>query len=212
MVVQTEKPTRFPLYLLMPQWASGATVRFRKRTFTAQAGKYLLLDETWESGDSIVIHLPMMPRTKLWDQMKSCVSVEYGPLTFSLLIPESYRKVDGKSNSAGDSGWQPAADTSAWPTYEILPNGPWNYGLVQKPAFQVIHKAWPSNNYPFTLDSAPLEIRTRGRQIPSWTLDQNGLCAILPKSPVAVTTPLQELTLVPMGAARLRISSFPTVK
>ena len=157
------------------------------------------------------IHLPMRPRVHVWDQMKDAVSVNYGPLTFSLKIGEDYIKVDGTKSAQEDSAWQPGVDQSKWPTFEILPKSPWNFGLVERPRFKVIRRPWPANGYPFTLDTTPIELVTTGKSIPNWKIDENGLVAILPKSPVKVTTSAQSLTLVPMGAARLRISAFPTV-
>ncbi|HPZ87574.1 MAG TPA: hypothetical protein PLQ32_05700 [Flavihumibacter sp.] len=50
-----------------------------------------------------------------------------------------------------------------------------------------------------------------GKAIPSWQLDEYKLCAVLPQSPVSTNEPVTELTLVPMGGARLRISAFPVV-
>jgi hypothetical protein len=43
-------------------------------------------------------------------------------------------------------------------------------------------------------------------------LDKYGLCDVLPQSPVHVSTAEQQVELIPMGAARLRITSFPVVK
>jgi len=54
-------------------------------------------------------------------------------------------------------------------------------------------------------------LKARGRQIPSWKVDQYGLCGVLPQSPVHADAPVKELTLVPMGGARLRISALPVV-
>jgi len=51
----------------------------------------------------------------------------------------------------------------------------------------------------------------RARRIPGWQLDKNGLIRTLRASPVRSTEPLETISLVPMGAARLRISSFPTI-
>ncbi|HWD41719.1 MAG TPA: beta-L-arabinofuranosidase domain-containing protein [Fimbriimonas sp.] len=212
MVVKTHKPTDFPLYVLIPDWAKGATVEVPGDRIDAEPSKYVLVHRTWSDGDMISIHLPMHPSVHTWDQMKNSVSVNYGPLTFSLKIDEEFNRVDGLKTTQGDAGWQPGADPSKWPTYEILPKSPWNFGLVQKPSFKVIKRSWPTDDNPFTLHGAPLEIVTEGKEIPSWQLDQNELVAILPKSPVAVSTPMQSLTLIPMGAARLRISAFPTVR
>ena len=55
------------------------------------------------------------------------------------------------------------------------------------------------------------EIIAKGKQIPEWTLDRFGLCAVLQPSPARSDQPVENVTLIPMGAARLRISAFPTV-
>jgi hypothetical protein len=212
LTVGSSKDSRFPLYLRIPSWANGARAVVDGRQIKAEPGKYLCLSGTWKDGDTVELELPMTPRVKVWDQMKHSASVEYGPLTFSLKIGEEFRKVDTKKTAIGDSGWQPTANPEEWPTYEILPTTPWNYGLVAKPSFKVIHKEWPADDFPFTAASVPLEIETEGKKIPTWTLDENGLVSILPKSPVTTPAPEEKITLIPMGAARLRISAFPVVR
>lgn len=212
MRVATAKPSTFPLYLLIPEWAEGATVKVGRETVSAPAGKYVVLSRTWYDGDAVTIRLPMKPRVRTWTKMKDSVSVDYGPLTFSLKIEEGYRKVDGTKTAQGDAGWQPGVDQSKWPTYEILPKTPWNYGLAEQAKFRVVKRAWPASGYPFTLADAPLEIVTTGKRLPAWGLDDSGLAAVLPLSPVAADGKTERITLVPMGAARLRIASFPVAK
>ena len=212
MTVTPKKTVRFPLYVLIPEWAEGATVTVDGKPQKGTPGKYLRLEKTWKAGDKVVVKTPMSPTVKVWDQMKDSASVNYGPLTFSLKIDEKYNVIDGTKATQGDSGWQPGVDQSKWPTREILPASDWNFGLVQKPTFKVVKKAWPADGYPFTHEGTPIEIVTQGKQIPSWTLDRNGLVAILPQSPVTTSTSVTPITLVPMGASRLRISSFPVVK
>ena len=58
----------------------------------------------------------------------------------------------------------------------------------------------------------PIELNAKGKIIPQWTIDQYGLVDTLPPSPVAVNTKAETIELIPMGAARLRISAFPVVK
>ncbi len=212
LTVHTARAVNFPLYLLIPQWAKSATVMVEGQTYATEPGKYLAVSRTWRAGESLTLHLPMKPTIKTWDKMKDSVSVDYGPLTFSLKIGEQYQQVDGKTNAMNDSGWQPGADASAWPTYEILPKTSWNYGLLAHPSFQVVKRTWPADNYPFTLDNVPIELHTKGKQIPSWTLDENELVGVLPQSPVSVEGKDVSITLVPMGAARLRISAFPVIR
>jgi hypothetical protein len=55
-------------------------------------------------------------------------------------------------------------------------------------------------------------IKAKGRALPGWTVDQHGLAGAVPQSPVESGEPLTDLTLVPMGGARLRISAFPVMK
>ncbi len=209
--VQTPSEVEFPLYILIPEWAKGATVKVGSDTFKGEAGKYVRLQRSWKSGDKVLIKTPMKTSVHVWDQMQNSVSVNYGPLTFSLKIQERFVKADATVTTQWDSGWQPGADASKWPAYEILPTTPWNYGLPQKATFKINRRAWPTNDIPFTLEGTPLEITTTGRRIPSWGIDEFGLVGILPKSPVIVDTESENITLVPMGAARLRISSFPQV-
>ena len=154
----------------------------------------------------------MQIHVRTWEQNKNSVSVNYGPLSFSLKIKEDYLKVDSKANAIGDSKWQAGADQTKWPAFEILPGSAWNFGLEKGEKFEVVRRAWPADDFPWTQEAAPVEIRTKGRQIPQWTVDQHGLCGVLPQSPVLVNTPDQPLELIPMGAARLRISSFPVVE
>jgi hypothetical protein len=51
----------------------------------------------------------------------------------------------------------------------------------------------------------------KAQKIAQWTLDRYNLCAPLQASPAFTTEPIETVELVPMGAARLRISAFPTV-
>ena len=125
--------------------------------------------------------------------------------------------MDSKKSAIGDSKWQANADQKQWPSYEIYPASMWNYGLVlnDQPIdtqFEIVKKPWPADNFPFTLNAVPIELKTKGKIIPEWILDKNGLCDTLPQSPVFVTTNEQFIELIPMGAARLRIAAFPVVK
>ena len=48
--------------------------------------------------------------------------------------------------------------------------------------------------------------------MPSWTIDETGLCGVLPDETAVKAKEVENITLVPMGAARLRISAFPVVR
>ena len=209
----------FPLYLRIPGWAAGATVSVNgeAQAVNAAGDDYIRIERTWRTGDVVELTLPMKVSVQTWEKNKNSVSVNYGPLTFSLKIAESYHLVDSRQATMWDSKWQAGADPSKWPAYEIFPASLWNYGLVLDKRsvgdqFEVVRRPMPASGYPFSADSVPLLIRTKGKVIPEWMVDKYGLCGVLPQSPVKESTPVREIELIPMGAARLRISAFPVVE
>jgi hypothetical protein len=217
--INSGKPVVFPLYLRIPAWCKKATIKVNGNPVHVNAapGGYVKLTNQWKKGDRITLQLPMEVSVRRWAKNKNSVSVNYGPLTFSLKITEKYVQKDSRETAIGDSRWQKTADPQKWPSFEIYPAADWNYGLLlneQRPekSFTVIKKNWPKDDNPFTNAGAPIELSVTGKQIPQWTIDQHGLCGILPQSPVTVVQPVTHLTLVPMGGARLRISAFPVVK
>lgn len=216
--IHTDESARFPLYLRIPGWCEKASlaVNGKEQKINSQPDTYLRLENNWKDGDVVTLHLPMEIKVKQWKENKNSVSVDYGPLTFSLKIKERFEKMDPTKTAVHDARWTADADTAAWPAVAIYPESSWNYGLVlanpvASENFKMVKKAWPADNFPFTPASAPIELIAIGRQIPSWTIDSNGLCGIVPQSPVNVTTQKTEIALVPMGATRLRIASFPVV-
>ena len=207
----------FPLYLRIPTWTKNAEVYVNgeKQTVAPVSGKYYCISREWKKGDSVSLRVPMSLSMRRWQVNKNSVSVDYGPLTLSLKIKERYVKRDSKETAIHDSQWQKNADASQWPTTEIYADNPWNYALYLNPAnalgdIEVVKKPWPADNFPFTLESVPLEFKAKGRQVPSWTLDVTKLCGVLPDECAPKAATLDDITLVPMGAARLRISAFPT--
>ncbi|MBS1575440.1 MAG: glycoside hydrolase family 127 protein, partial [Bacteroidetes bacterium] len=217
--VNTTGTAEFPLYLRIPGWCNNASASVNgiKQDVKPGGGSYLCINNKWKQGDIIVLSLPMQIEVKEWVKNKNSVSVNYGPLTLSLKIKEAYKKMDSKETAIYDSKWRPDADQSNWPSYEIYPAGLWNYGLALtnnslEDQFTIVKKDWPLTNYPFTLEAVPITVKAKGKLIPWWTLDKYGLCDVLPQSPVSTVTKEEEIELVPMGAARLRISSFPVVK
>jgi len=216
--LHTPKAVRFPLYLRIPSWchSSAISVNNIKSAVAPEAGKYLRLERKWKDGDSVGLELPMKVSLQQWTTQHDSRSVNYGPLTMSLRIDERYVQQESTRTAIGDSGWQPSADPSKWPSFEIDPASAWNYGLVlpnQAPEdLFVVHRlAWPADDFPFTPQSAPLQITAKAKRITDWSLDRYGLCAPLPESPAKSDQPVESIRLIPMGAARLRISVFPIV-
>ncbi len=210
---------RFPLYLRVPAWCNNASVKINGKLQETAPGNscYIRIENTWNEADVVELILPMQLRKQVWEKNKNSVTISYGALSFSLKIDEYYKKADSKTSAVWDSKWQANADQRLWPAYEIYPATLWNYGLVLTEApletqFEVIKKPWPQNDFPFTQADVPLALKATGKLIPEWIIDKFGLCDTLPQSPVKVNTEKTPVVLIPMGAARLRISSFPVVE
>ena len=203
----------FPLYLRIPTWTKGAHVTVNGKTIDCQVHSGLLqIQNEWKNGDEVKLYLPMRLTKRVWALNKNSVSINYGPITMSLLIKERYEKKDSRETAIGDSHWQEGADASKWPTFEIYADSPWNYALVDNLHSMKVEKhPWPENNYPFNHENAPLRIKARGALVERWGQDATGLCQILPDAS-AKRGKVEEITLIPMGAARLRISAFPPIK
>ena len=76
---------------------------------------------------------------------------------------------------------------------------------------QVEFKPWPANNYPWSHEGTPISVKAIGAPVEGWGMDATGLCQVLPDID-AERGKLRRLILIPMGAARLRISAFPPLR
>lgn len=195
--VKPDKTVAFPFSIRIPYWCTSATASLNGKPLQADMSKggFLTIDRTWVSGDVVVLTLPMRVRIQEWAERNDAVSVWRGPLAYSLKIKEEMKK-HGR--------------TPEWPSWEIWPGSAWNYGLTPDPKVTVGPKgAMPAQ--PWDAEKVPVSLKVSGRKIPEWALDMYGLVAPLQASPAQSNEPIEELTLIPMGAARLRMTMFPTV-
>ncbi len=217
--LSTEQPAIFPFYLRLPSWCDHPVVKVNDRIIKTKMipGNYLCIHREWKDGDKITLQIPMSFSVRKWPTNKNSASVNYGPLTLSLLIEEDYKEVNSIETAIWDSKWQKGVDVKAWPTYEIYPGSHWNYALKLDKTdleanFEVLKGEWPADNFPFDARNVPFTFKAKGRRIPSWGIDKYGLCSVLPEENAQKSDILEDITLIPMGAARLRISAFPVVK
>ena len=216
--IAAENDVEFPLYLRIPEWAKGVgvAVNGENQAIEAAEGKYVRLNRTWKNGDKVELTMPMTAEVETWQQNKGSVSVNYGPLTLSLKIDEIYEQHDSRDKefNQDDSHWQEGVDASLWPCYVLKPNSDWNYAMTldkdnMPKGFSVKKKEWPADNFPFTLESVPFEFTATGVKVPTWGYDETGMTDLLPTKYAPRSQEETSITLVPMGAARLRIAAFP---
>jgi hypothetical protein len=201
--ITTPKPVRFPLYLRRPGWCNAPEISLGGSPVNIGAApfNYVRINREWRNGDFLTLRLPMQVAVRKWEKNHGAVSVNYGPLSFSLKIAEDWKRYGGTAN---------------WPESEVFAATPWNYGLVLDDAggiknLTVIHKTRAATDNPFTKDGTWIELRALGARIPNWEMDRNGLAGKLQDSPVKNAEGPEVVELIPLGAARLRISMFPVI-
>ncbi|MFG1625672.1 beta-L-arabinofuranosidase domain-containing protein [Kribbella sp. NPDC049227] len=142
------------------------------------------------------------------------ITLERGPLVFSLPIGEDWRQIGGEEPHA---------------TWEIHPTTAWNYAIDPEHT-HLFRKPISSN--PFSPTTAPLHLQVQAHQIP-WPLEHGAAAAPPPthtrhQTAQAETTPdpvtpgsaglrssvgleVEELTFIPYGCTTLRVTELPAV-
>ncbi|QKZ11909.1 beta-L-arabinofuranosidase domain-containing protein [Spirosoma sp. KUDC1026] len=202
------KAATFPFHLRIPTWCKKGTIKINGTVWKESEGNQIVaINRTWKSGDVVELTLPMHIFTNTW--FENSKSVERGPLTYALKIGE---KVEAVKNDKDPVAYGASYD-------EIRPTTPWNYGLIetkddQLQAQYVVEKKGAISSFPWNPEGAPLQIRTKGRRIPSWQL-YNDMTGTVPYSFIyglETAKEDEELILIPYGCTNLRISQFPQVR
>ncbi|MFJ4923812.1 RICIN domain-containing protein [Streptomyces sp. NPDC088725] len=198
LTISTPKSVRFPLYLRIPGWCADPEILVGGQRLNAPAGPaFAKADRVWNDGDQVTLRLPQRTTVRTWDDNHGAVSVTHGPLTYSLRVGERYERYAG---------------TDTFPEQAVHATGPWNYGLAPDPlpGLRFSADGGPLSGDPFTAGGTPVRITAPARRIAEWVADDQQVVAPLQDSPALSTAAEEQVTLIPMGAARLRITTFPT--
>jgi len=192
LALEMKSAVKFPLMLRVPAWATAASVVVNGKPAGNAANHWIRIDRTWKNGDVVKLTLPMKIERKPWARNGNSVSIYRGPLAYSLKIGER---------------WQRYGTNEKWPAFEVFPETPWNYALIDS---NMRFEKGRVAAQPFTPDKAPVRILAKARRLPEWKMAANGLIEEVPHSPVATAELVEDIVLIPMGCARLRVSAFPS--
>jgi hypothetical protein len=148
----------------------------------------------WKGDTKLKLTLPMS--VKVQRGYHDSIAVERGPLVYALKMDAEWKLLKGK---------EPFAD------WEVYPKSPWNYGLqvdLEHPEKSIQFTKNAVGDNPYSPEGAPMIAKAKGRRIPDWKLEKNA-AGPLPTSPVKSTGELEELTLIPYGCTKLRVTEFP---
>jgi DUF1680 family protein len=196
--VTSDSAVSFPLQLRIPAWAGGATIQISGGTSASlEAGKFHTVEREWSGTTELTLTLPMALATE--HRFNNAITITRGPLVFSLKVGESWQHHRGEKPQA---------------TWQVFPTSHWNYALQideehLERSVSVEEREVGEN--PFSPEGAPVIVRVKGRMLPEWTFEKNA-AAPPPPSPVTSEQSLEELVLIPYGAAKLRITEFPTLE
>ena len=125
--------------------------------------------------------------------------MEAGPLLYSFPIRERWEedRTDYPSMRGKHS------ENPSFRSWNITPNGPWNFALAGTPAYGTL--ADRGLDQPFRTVTVP------ARRI-DWALEEGRYTPDLPVSPKPVTEKPEMLTLIPYGLTQLRLTVFPELR
>jgi hypothetical protein len=201
--VTVPQALEFPLYLRVPDWCRGATLKMPDgKVQNLDRGAFNRISYKWSGSQALTLHLPMGFQVR--KGYNDSISVEHGPLVYALGLKEDWRI------------FKPVIPIP--PGYKhnyhlVVPESPFAFALVMDPGNAEKYLKFEPGTLkgnPFTPEGVTSRVLVRGKVI-DWGFAMGALLPP-PQSPVTSTYPPVAMELVPYGSARLRVTAFPWTK
>jgi len=200
LALSTAESVAFPLKLRIPAWCLVPEVKVNGVLQTGVvSGDFYTINRIWNDNDTVLLNLPM--KIQINDEVNNSVSVQRGPLVYSLKMQEKW-------TARTDYG-------NGFKEYEVTPLSSWNYALVldknsPESFIQVNKAAMPEN--PFVQSTTPITLTVAAKKVPSWGYTYNTKFACDPPfGPVETSEVTENVILVPFGSENIRVTCMPVV-
>ena len=200
--VTIARATPFPVQLRIPAWCAKPVVKVNGQVQQGVTpGSYYTINRAWKNKDQIVLDLPMTITTSTW--VNHSVGIERGPLVFTLKMNEQWKVKKEHTFNGTD-----------FSEYEVFPANDWNYGLsidTQAPEKYISIEQGKMPENPFLPETTPVRLKLKAKKVADWGLAANGVHAAEPPINAKASGPEEDITLIPFGAQRIRVTYFPLI-
>ena len=206
--VQPTHEAAFPLDFRIPGWCKAPALSVNGSAVVVEPNRkgFARINRTWKPGDTVQLRFPMTPIVQRGRDAASGPPYDGAHQATRVTIPEEHstRGVPYASVSYGPLLFAlPIPDTVDANTPD--PSARWNFALdVQKPGLTVERAAMPAR-WDWPLNS-PLKLRANAVET-TWNPDPK--TPRLPLLPNVQPKVDEQVTLVPYGCTKFRISMFP---
>ncbi|MBQ7475170.1 MAG: glycoside hydrolase family 127 protein [Clostridia bacterium] len=188
----------FTFAVRVPSWCEGGSAVLRGEESEIPAKPGFMYFEVAD-GDVLAVSFRASVRFDRYPLNNDCVSVGLGPLDFSLRYREKWTAAAIRADRAGRewTDWDVAAEDPVFPALDL--------------SAPVAVKYRGTDGNPFTPDAAPIELSAKGYAVPGWGIGEDNTVTAVPPSPPETAGEKIDLSLVPLGCMRVRLSCFPHV-
>jgi len=178
--IQPARPARFTFSVRIPGWCHGArlTLNGQPLDLPFLPGSFLPVERQWQPGDCLRLDLPFELAMQRFP--KGGISIDYGPLTFSLPIAAQAEIEAGDSTNDQRRVIheklytpRPKGATQAFPAWELTPASRWNYALCvdEQSLTRLVQIQWNGPSAaPFDPAQPFVTLRVPARTVRGWDL------------------------------------------